>query len=488
MKVLSKLTLVFVFGIVGLFGQAPNTAWTRTYGGENYDEGYSVQQTTDGGYIIAGYTESYGVGSDVYLIKTDSTGDALWTKTYGGADTDYGYSVQQTSDGGYIVAGMTYFYSLGYADVYLIKTNSTGDALWTKTYGGAGSDKGKSVQQTTDGGYIVAGETSSYGAGEYDYDVYLIKTNASGDTLWTRTYGGENYDKGESVQQTTDGGYIVAGMTYFYDAGWYDVYLIKTNSLGDTLWTRTYGGADVDCGYSVQQTTDGGYIVTGETHSYGAGAEDVYLIKTNASGDTLWTRTYGGAHYDAGNSVQQTTDGGYIVAGYTLSYGEGADVYLIKTNGSGDTLWTKTYGGSSTDWGESVQQTSDGGYVVAGRTISYGAGNYDVYLIKIKPEGSGIEEEITTGLFSLSPAEPNPFTTKTTIRYELGKAADVDVSVYNMLGQKVRDLYSGKQASGVHSVSWDGGGDSGEKLSSGIYLLKIEAEGEEASTKVMFVR
>jgi len=474
MKVLSKFILVLTVGSVGLFASAPDTAWTKTYGGDGYDRGYSVQQTTDGGYIVAGSTESYGAGEeDVYLIKTNSLGDTLWTRTYGDTVEDRGYSVQQTTDGGYIVAGSTESYGAGGHDVYLIKTNGFGDTLWTRTYGGTGSDKGYSVQQTTDGGYIVAGNFNS--RWPTWADIYLIKTNSLGDTLWTRTYGGEDSEYGFSVQQTSDGGYIIAGETDSYSAGRldYDVYLIKTNSLGDTLWTRAYGDTTGnDDGRSVQQTSDGGYIVAGTTLSYDH-YYDVYLIKTDSLGDTLWTRTYGRGSNDWGKSVQQTTDGGYIVAG--------SDFYLIKTNSLGDTLWTRTCWEQAAYFGYSVQQTTDGGYIVAGDVS-------DVCLMKIKPEEGGIEEEINTGLFSLSPADPNPFTNGTTVKYELSKRSDVDVSVYNMLGQKVRDLFSGKQSSGVHSVSWDGLGNSGGKLSSGIYLFKIEVGDKKASRKVTLVR
>jgi len=223
----------------------------------------------------------------------------------------------------------------------------------------------------------------------------------SAQTSWWRTYGGTNQDWGYSVQQTADGGYIVAGATKSYGAGNEAVYLIKTNASGDTLWTRTYGGASADCGYSVQQTSDGGYIITGYTYSFGAGAPDsanVYLIKTDTSGDTLWTRTYSGTGNDYGRSVQQTADGGYIIAGYTHYFGMGppdsTNVYLIKTDASGDTLWTKTYGGTSPDFGYSVQQTADGGYVIAGYTASFGAGDDDVYLIKTDSLGNvGVAEE-----------------------------------------------------------------------------------------------
>jgi len=316
----------------GLASAQPDTLWTRTFGGPRADHGYSVQQTADNGYIIAGETHSYGAGeSDVWLIKTDANGDTLWTKTIGGPHYDDGYSVQQTTDGGYIIAGGTYKFSpLGNWDVYLIKTDASGNTLWTKSFGGTEGDYGYSVQQTTDGGYIIAGYTESYSVGESD--VWLIKTDANGNTLWTKTFGGTEKDYGRSVQQTADGGYIIAGYTESYGAGGYDVWLIKTEANGNTLWTKTFGGTDEDKAYSVQQTADGGYIIAGYTASYGAGRYDVYLIKTGADGDTLWTRTFGGTNWDDGYSVQQTADGGYIIAGDTHSYGAGwYDVYLIKT-------------------------------------------------------------------------------------------------------------------------------------------------------------
>ena len=420
------------------------TSWWRTYGGTSGDEGWSVQQTADGGYIIAGLTQSFGAGSyDVYLIKTNASGDTLWTRTYGGTNEDFGLSVQQTSDSGYIIAGYTKSFGAGLDDVYLIKTNASGDNLWTRTYGGINDDEGWSVQQTSDSGYIVAGWTMSFGAGEAD--VYLIKANASGDTQWTRTYGGFSDDEGYSVQQTSDGGYVIAGETYSFGAGYRDVYLIKTSASGDTLWTRTYGGTNGDGGYSVQQTADGGYIVAGYTESFGAGNEDVYLVRTNASGDTLWTRTYGGTDIDYGNSVQQTSDGGYIIAGETWSFGAGtpdsANVYLIRTNASGDTLWTRTCGGTGSDWGYSVQQTSDSGYIIAGSTTSFGAGGSDVYLIKTDANGNvAVEEPSTLQLANSRTAfrvQPNPFSTSAAVpghdteRFILSDVSGREVGVCN---------------------------------------------------------
>ena len=355
----------------------------KTFGGTAADIGMSVVQTADGGYVVAGTTRLIDAREfEVYLIKADTAGDTLWTSTFGGLGAQDGNSVIQTNDGGYLVVGFT-----GVSNVYLIKTDAAGDTLWTRSYGGTEIDGGISVVQASDGGYVIAGHTESFGSGEAD--VYLIKTDAAGDTLWTRTFGGPGQDRGTSVIQTDDGGYVVAGLTWSFGAGGSDVYLIKTDATGDILWSRTYGGAASDYGYSVVQTDDGGYVVAGFTSSYGAGSVDVYLIKTDASGDTLWTRTFGGTGWDYGYSVVQTNDGGYVVAGETTSFGAGgADVYLVKTDASGGTLWTRTFGGTGWDRGTSVAQTNDGGYVVTGYIASPVAGDPDVCLIKLDADGN----------------------------------------------------------------------------------------------------
>jgi hypothetical protein len=326
------------------------------------------------------------VDIDVYLIKTDSEGEELWHNTFGGSSVDSGSSVQQTTDGGYIIAGKTISFGAGKLDVYLIKTDSDGDEIWSKTFGGADHDEGNSVQQTTDGGYIIAGRTISFGTD--GSAVYLIKTDSDGNELWYKTFDGFLWSYGFSVQQTTDGGYIIAGEAWPWYTGEFDVYLIKTDSDGDEIWSKT---ADNDGGYSVQQTTDEGYIIAGETRSFGAGSYDVYLIKTDSEGEELWHNTFGGPDGDVGFSVNQTTDGGYIIAGRTWSFGAGKlDVYLIKTDSDGDEIWSKTFGGEHYERAYSVQQTADGGYIIAGHTSSFGAGVTDVYLVKVASEGPGV--------------------------------------------------------------------------------------------------
>jgi hypothetical protein len=385
--VITAITLILLLALTPLTHTTattePQVEWEKTFGGGGIDLGFSVQQTRDGGYIIVGYTTSYGAGrEDVYLIKVDANGNIRWSKTFGGGGIDLGFSVQQTSDGGYIIVGATTSYGAGSYDVYLIKVDANGNIRWNKTFGGREDDWGYSVQQTRDGGYIIVGGTKSYGAG--GYDVYLIKVDANGNIRWNKTFGGARDDWGYSVQQTSDGGYIIVGATTSYGAGGYDVYLIKVDANGNMQWSKTFGGGGSDLGYSVQQTSDGGYIIVGYTTSYGAGGGDVYLIKVDANGNIRWNKTFGGKDSDWGHSVQQTRDGGYIIVGETMSYGAGgADVYLIKVDANGNIRWSKTFGGARDDRGYSVQQTSDGGYIIVGYTTSYGAGSYDVYLIKL---------------------------------------------------------------------------------------------------------
>lgn len=385
---MKKQFLVLVYLLSASLYSSAQITFQKTYGGSGSDAGYYVQQTNDGGYIITGYTQSFGVGyTSVYLIKTNIYGDTLWTKTYGGTNMNFGYCVEQTSDGGYIVTGYTNSFGAGIYDVYLIKIDSIGNLLWTKTYGGTNIDYGYSVQQTIDGGYIISGCTGSYGVGNYDF--YLIKTDANGNLLWTKTFGEINGDVAGAIQQTSDGGYIMSGSSSNINTGFSDVCLIKTDSSGNMLWLKTFGGSDADFGFSVQQTMDGGYIVTGSTSSFGVGAADVYLIKSDSLGNLLWTKTFGGVSDDYGTSVKQTSDSGYIITAYTYSFVTGFhDGYLLKTNYSGDTLWTKTFGGIGYDALNSVQQTFDGGYIIAGFTNSFGASPHDVYIIKTDSMGN----------------------------------------------------------------------------------------------------
>jgi hypothetical protein len=467
----------------------------RTYGGASSDYGYSVEPISpDGGYIITGATFSSGAGSyDVYLIKTDADGEALWTKTYGGTDSDYGYSARQTLDGGYIIAGYTNSSGAGSYDFLVIKTDSGGIADWAYTYGGGGDDRARFVQQTLpDSGYVIAGYTESFGAG--GGDAYLLKIDADGGYDWGRTYGGLNWDEAWCVRQTfPDGGYVIAGATSSSGAGMDDVYLVKADTSGYVEWEKTYGGGSPDYGRSVQQTLpDSGYIIAGYTSSSGAGSDDVYLVKTDANGDTIWTRTYGGTSVEQGHSVRQTyPDNGYIIAGSTRSSGAGSyDAYVIKTTGQGDVMWANTYGGTEYDDAYCALQTSgDSSYVIVGSTRSFGAGVYDVWLIKTEPVMAGVPERPQVDDIVLtSRGLPNPFGERTLIEYYMSRGSNVRVAIYSVLGREVRSLIDMEQTAGRHTTVWDGRDNSGQKVASGLYVVRVEAGHSMTATKLLLVR
>jgi hypothetical protein len=364
-------------------------AWSRLFGGEKASLGYSARATADGGYIVTGYTYAYGAGEDdLWLIKTDASGNKLWDKTFGGTAMDEGYSVQLTSDGGYIIAGATGYSGISDWDVWLVKADSAGNKLWDKTYGGDSNDFGFSVVLTSDGGYVVTGYTYSYGAG--GKDVWLLRTDASGNKLWDKTFGGTGDDDGWSVTTTADGGYFVAGRTTSYGAGNDDLWLIKTDASGNEVWDKTFGGAGWDESFSVRATPDGGCVAAGSTTSYGAGANDAWLVKTDANGNKLWDKTYGGAGGDGAYSVELTTDGGYVVGGYTSATGSStSDAWLIRTDALGNKLWDRKRGGSDDDVAQSVAQAPDGGYVLAGWAWPGSTLGQDLWLVKTGANGEG---------------------------------------------------------------------------------------------------
>jgi uncharacterized delta-60 repeat protein len=365
---------------------AQQVVWQKTFGGSDDDRARSVQETIDGGYIVAGYTWSPSEREDVYILKLDANGNKLWEKTFGGSDNDGAWSIQQTNDGGYVVAGYTSSFGAGSYDVYVLKLDATGTKVWEKTFGGSYDDRAYCIQQTSDGGYIVAGYTWS--SSEWE-DVYILKLDASGNKLWEKTFGGSDNDGAWFIQQTIDGGYIVAGYTKSYGSGWYNAYLLKLDGAGNKVWEKVFGGSSWDEARSIQQTNDGGYVVAGYTSSFGAGSYDVYVLKLDTSGKEVWSKTFGGSSDDLAWSIQQTNDGGYIVAGYTKSFGAGSeDVYILKLDANGNKLWEKTFGGSYDERAYCIQQTRDGGYIVAGYTSSFGVGNYDVYIIKMDANGN----------------------------------------------------------------------------------------------------
>ncbi|MCJ7423483.1 hypothetical protein MUP01_04340, partial [Candidatus Bathyarchaeota archaeon] len=273
--------------------------WNRTYGGTGWDYASALIQTSDGGYALAGYTNSSGAGNgDFWLVKTDASGNEQWSKTYGGTNWDYANALVQTTDGGYALAGVTYSFGAGNGDFWLVKTDASGNEQWNKSYGGTNWDYANALVQTSDGGYTLAGRTASFTGSPSNFDFWLVKTDASGNEQWSKTYGGWLFEAVLALVQTTDGGYALAGETSSFGAGNGDFWLVKTDASGNEQWNKSYGGTNYDQPCALVQTGDGGYALAGGTDSFGAGSRDFWLVKTDSVGNAQWNRTYGGTDYD----------------------------------------------------------------------------------------------------------------------------------------------------------------------------------------------
>jgi hypothetical protein len=378
----SRNLFVLSFGI--LFGlanpvhaQAPDTLWTRTFGGHLSDQANSVALTSDGGFVLAGQTFSFAQGaSDAWLIRTGGDGETLWSKSYGvDAPVHEGaQSVAQTADGGFIMAGTV---SAGTSAVLLIRTDADGEELWLKSYGGFDNDFGADVVEMPDGSFVVVGTTRSHHMG-FGSSIWLIGTDASGEELWSKVYGGRSYQEGKAISLTSDGGLVVTGSYNNGGSQSADIWLLRADSGGDTLWTKTFGGEGTQTGYSVLQTLDGGFAAVS---SYWDGASRITLIRTDEDGNELWSKTFEGS-LQGSQALDETSDGGFIITGST-----GGDLFLIRTDKNGDVLWTSSYGNNQGDQGNAVLQTADGGFVVAGIKGYAGGQTRDAWLLRLGPDG-----------------------------------------------------------------------------------------------------
>jgi len=367
--------------------QPPDSLWSRAFHFSAVDICYSVCEASGGGYLLAGMTLD-GSAPDFRVLKTDENGDSLWSRTYGRDGSDVCYSVLQTSDGGYVLAGQTQSFGAGHCDFWLLKIDENGDSLWSRTYGGLYRDNSYCVRQTSDGGYILAGVTYTFSVGGLDF--WLVKTDENGDSLWSHAFGGAEDDRCFCVQQTSDGGYILAGETRSFGAyPFTDFWVVKTDANGDSLWSKTFGGDEFDECQFAEQTSDGGYILAGNTNSFGAGYTDFWLVKTDANGDSVWSRTYGGMGTELCTAAQITQDEGYIMAGW-IGYDDRdinmQDFLVVKADASGDSVWSRVFDSRESEECNAIQQTSDGGYVLAGWTYSPHPLEQDYWLAKVESE------------------------------------------------------------------------------------------------------
>jgi len=493
MNALSR-KLMILAGAVAMASaaSAQDIVWSKHYGGVYNEGGYAFVQTPDGGYAAVGSTFSYGAGDhDVYLIRTDSLGDTLWSRTYGGPLADYGHDILIAPDSGFIMVGTTLSFGRGKEDLYLIRTNRWGDLLWSRTYGGAQTDEGWSIRATRNGGYIVCGTTASLGKGYGD--LWLLRLNAVGDSLWAKTFGGAGGESGFAVRETPDGGFIAVGCTGSFGEGYSSIYTVKVSSSGDSLWARTYGGAKADVGYAIENTLDLGYIIAGSTASFGLGYSDAYIVKLDGFGNVEWQNTFGGIKDDRAYAVCPTIDGGYVLAGTTESFGAGgSDQYIVKVDPLGYSTWTKTFGGHQADYCRAVGVNRAGALVLAGYTYSFSAGGSDLYVSTVSTEGATdvyepLEANLPSG-FTLDQNYPNPFNMTTRIEFTLPRRSEVTLTIYNLLGQVARTYDRENLPAGSFSVEWDGASEDGRPLASGIYFYRLVTTDFAASRKMVLLK
>ena len=414
----------------------PVIDWQKCFGGSNLDEAFAVVQTTDGGYVLAGKSNSSDSGmvtndnlnNNFWIIKLNSSGTLQWQKNIGGGGDDKAYSIKQTTDGGYIVVGSSessdgdVTNNNGKTDFWIVKLDSNGAVQWQESFGGSNDERANSVQQTADGGYIVAGYTSSSDGDVTSNlgqcDCWIIKLDNTGALVWQKTIGGTGNDMTYSIQQTSDGGYIMAGCSSSNNGdvsgnhGFIDFWVVKLTSTGSITWQKSLGGSENELAYAVQQTSDGGYIVCGYTFSNDGNVSgkntdvtspDTWIVKLNSTGSIVWQKCFGGTSADIATTVQQTSDGGYIMAGSSASTDApvtgnhgAADYWLVKLNSSGTLQWQKSLGGSNDDVATSIKETSDGGFIVIGSSSSTDGdvtgnhGAYDIWVVKLVYPGAGL--------------------------------------------------------------------------------------------------
>lgn len=384
------LSLTTLLAVSDVSAEDEGSGYQRVHGGPEVERGIHLDLVEDGGTIAVGSTRSYGAGAeDIYLVRTDAEGDALWAHTFGGEDEDFGWSVVETSDG-FAVAGFTQSFGKGENDFYLLKISADGDEEWSKTFGGEGNDRCWSLIQTGDGGFLLAGETTSTGAGEED--VWLLKTDPEGTMLWSRSYGGAQSDRCFSVVEADDGGYVLAGQTYSEGAGDRDAYVLKTSADGELEWSKTYGGEASDVAHCVVATSDGAFMVTGYTTSFATAGDDPYLIKIDAEGNSPWTRVLpldGVNHTITGD---QAADGGFYLVGFTDFRGRGnTAAVLVKTDPEGRMAWHRNIHFSSVGetFGYTVRSRPDGGCVFVGHAASKNARDLDLLIVEVGGDGDG---------------------------------------------------------------------------------------------------
>lgn len=509
-KITLFLILIFSFLLFNSSYSQPAIQWQESFGGTANEWANCVRQTSDGGYVVAGWSYSFDGDvtgwhgtNDFWIIKLDALGALQWQKALGGSVGEEASSIQQTADGGFIVTGIARSYDgdvtgqHGGGDFWLVKLDSAGTIQWQKCFGGSTLDFGYSVHQTTDGGYILSGYTLSNNGdvtGNHgNYDTWVVKVNSSGNLQWQKCLGGTGDESSRMIQQTLDGGYAVLSSSTSNDSdvtgnhGGYDYWFAKLDTSGTIQWQKSFGGTLDDFANSFQQTTDGGYILAGNSLSNNGdvtghhGGHDYWIVKIDDAGTIQWQKSLGGPSDDYALSVQQTAEGGYVVSGgsesssgnvtghHGLAYG---DYWIVKLNAFGAIQWQQCYGGTVNDFGISIRQTTDGGFIVAGYSNSLNGdvtgniGGEDYWIVKLESFVGVNDNNFVEDIF----LTPNPASNELVVRCQESGS----IEIYDVFGKKVFP-------SPLAPLSWRRGDERGEVINvssflTGIYFVKVKTD------------
>ncbi len=480
-----------------LKAQLLDTLWTRTYGGTASDEGQAIALAPDGGFLAVGNTASSPPGGRVFAVRTDSNGTLLWNRTYSHGN-EYAYAVDAVPGGGWIVAGQTYSYEPGptyWGDGYLLRLNDQGDTLWSRPYGGDAQDWFWAVVSAPGGGFLATGSTTSFGPDAPSrLSLYLVRVNAQGDTLWTRAWGRIGNSIGWDVAAVGTDGFVVAGITYSDSTTGQEAWLLRLTDTGDTLWTRTYTGIPAGAhsstsAISVAVLPDEDFVLAGGTE--GPLNDDtcrVFLVRTDSTGQPRWQCILGRPHLDlyAECVVPAPGDGFYVVgqARPPLISGDVRDLFLLRTDGNGDTLWWQTLNMSIDDSPYGAVATADGGVAIVGRTVRQPGFGDQLWLVRYEGEAVPISDPpvVLPSDVNLL-AYPNPFNSTTEIRYAVPRSSHVSLKVFDVTGREVCCLVDGMANAGERRIVWEAGG-----VASGVYFVRVAAGETGVTRKVMLVK
>ena len=525
-------TLAFSCLVTSALAQAPPLKWQHTYGGSGDDEARAIDVTSDGGSIVAGYTNSsdgqvtnYHFNFDFWVVKLNSNGAIQWESAFGGSNSDVANDVHQTKDGGYIVTGFSESGdgdlqgagAHGEDDLWLLKLDANGNKQWSKLYGGVEDEVGWSVLQTSDGGYVAAGESNSFnihGAHGAD-DFYVVKVDSLGNMQWQQAYGGSNNDFGQGIVQESDGSYMVVGGVSSTNKqvtgnhGMNDAWVIHIDGSGNLLWEKTYGGSQADNAYAITSSGDGGFFIANQTYSNNGdvtgyhGNGDFWIIKIDGSGNLKWQKAYGGSDFDLPQSIVRTTDGGCLVTGMERSTDGNVtgnhgnyDFWVVKLKSNGNLQWEEALGGSQYDEGFGGVQNADGTYSVAGFTASDDGqitsnhgGIADFWVVKLKKSGMAdvASQDRTAPVPGTANFSVYPSLSSGMIRLNLegadASASSAFVQIMNETGQTVLSKTVGIQNGQLQKeIQLD------KNLPAGIYFVVANIVGNQYSNRFIIQR